>query len=310
VFKFGDEVKFKVSILNYFNDNFIVEYYVDNRLKTVDITPPYEYQLSNLTYRLGKSTIKSVVKNFDIIIGTDSLTISINSNATPIYDIEINNIFPHDNLAFTQGLFYDGEYLYESTGLYGRSSLRKVELETGNIISQIDISNKYFCEGMTIWQDKIYQITWKEKTGFIYNKDVFVLEDSFSYSTAEGWGLTHNHSHLIMSDGSSSIYFLNPSTFEIDSTIIIKDNGSEVNRLNELEYIDSDIYSNIWFQDRIARISSKTGTIIGWLDFATIKNSEPNGVLNGIAYDKTKDRLYITGKKWDNIYEVTLKPRI
>jgi glutamine cyclotransferase len=308
-FTFGEEIKIAASILNPENDNVSVEFYVNNILKYVDTSIPYEYQLSNLAYRIGKSSVKSIAKDTEGNVSSDSITISINSDSTPIYNVLIENIFPHDNNAFTQGLIYDNGFLYESTGLFGYSSLRKVELETGNVLNIRNISKEYFCEGITIWKNQIYQLTWMSQKGFIYQKDDFIQTGSFSYSSEQGWGLTNNGSKFIMSDGTSSIYLLNPDTFKIDTTINVTDNGNPIINLNELEFVDGDLFANVWKSKKIARISLKTGEVIGWIDLKTICDSQPYGVLNGIAYDKMQNRLFITGKKWKKLYEVSLIPR-
>ena len=237
---------------------------------------------------------------------------STNKNAlTPAkYTYRVVEIFPHDTSAFTQGLeFYDG-YLYESTGLNGSSSLRKVELETGKVVQRYDIPQKYFGEGITIWQDKIIQSTWRSHIGFIYDRDTFKPIGEFHYST-EGWGLTHDREKIIMSDGTSTLHFLDPNSLrEIGSVNVFDDTGS-VKYLNELEYIDGKIYANIWRTYKIAIIEPKTGQVVSYIDLTGIlPDSVRTGyedVLNGIAYDKIRGRLFVTGKKWGNMFGIELK---
>jgi glutamine cyclotransferase len=219
------------------------------------------------------------------------------------------NEYPHDGDAYTQGLvFHDGE-LYEGTGLYGHSSLRRVELETGSVLQIHELDDKYFGEGITIYDDRIIQLTWKEELGFLYNRESFEPIDDFSYST-EGWGITHDGIKLIMSDGSATLYFLDPVTFEETGSIEVTAAGQPIRRLNELEYINGEIFANIYLTDRIARIDPTTGNVIAWIDLIGILRLEDTtpqtDVLNGIAYDSDTDRLFVTGKKWQKLFEIEL----
>jgi glutamine cyclotransferase len=229
-------------------------------------------------------------------------------NTTPVlYTYEIVNVYPHDKNAFTQGLiFYDGT-LYESTGLYGYSTLRRVELATGNILQLYNLSNQFFGEGITIFDDKIIQLTWRSNKGFVYDKHTFELLQDFSYPT-EGWGITHNGSLLIMSDGTATLYFLDPETFGKVRQIEVYDAGP-VTELNELEYINGEIYANIWKKDKIVVINPQTGRVKGWINLEGIQDAEnrdPENVLNGIAYDAKEDRLFVTGKRWSQLFEIKL----
>ena len=225
------------------------------------------------------------------------------------YNYEVVNSYPHNKDAFTQGLEYYNGYLYEGTGLNGRSSLRKVDLKTGEIEKIHHLEDKYFGEGITIFNDKIYQLTWKSRTGFIYNLD-FELIEKFSYKT-EGWGLTHNNKELIMSDGSNRLYFLNPKTLEKTKEITVTKKGKKVNNLNELEYIKGKIYANVWQKDYIVIIEPTTGKVEGIIDLKGIINTDDYNyelnVLNGIAYDSDNDRLFVTGKLWPKIFEIKIK---
>ena len=225
------------------------------------------------------------------------------------YNYEVVNSYPHNKDAFTQGLEYYNGYLYEGTGLNGRSSLRKVDLKTGEIEKIHHLEDKYFGEGITIFNDKIYQLTWKSRTGFIYNLD-FELIEKFSYKT-EGWGLTHNNKELIMSDGSNHLYFLNPETLEKTKEIKVTKQGKKVNNLNELEYIKGKIYANVWQKDYIVIIEPTTGKVEGIIDLKGIINPDDYNyelnVLNGIAYDSDNDRLFVTGKLWPKIFEIKIK---
>jgi len=228
---------------------------------------------------------------------------------TPIYSYCIVNSYPHDVKAFTQGLIYHNGILYEGTGLKGQSSLRQVELETGKVLQQIDLNQQYFGEGITLWQDKIIQLTWRSQVGFVYSKDSFEKLDRFIYNT-EGWGITHDGQKLIMSDGSDKLYFLDADTFEKVSYIQVRDQNKPIFRLNELEYINGEIFANVWQTDYIARISPSTGQVLGWIDLRGLLDSESykgkQDVLNGIAYDKERKRLFVTGKLWPKLFEIQL----
>jgi glutaminyl-peptide cyclotransferase len=229
----------------------------------------------------------------------------------PVYTYKIVNTYPHDPKAFTQGLIYDNCVLYESTGYYGQSSLRKVQLNTGKVLQIQPLSYEYFGEGLTLWQNKLIQLTWLERNGFVYDKESFQLLRSFAYPAGirEGWGLTHDATRLIMSDGTSGISFLNPDTFERTGRILVRDNGTAVDRLNELEYIKGEIYANVWYKDVILRISPENGQVVGRIDLTGLLSEEDRqsaDVLNGIAYDAEHDRLLVTGKLWPKLFHIEL----
>lgn len=221
------------------------------------------------------------------------------------YTFEVVNSYPHDQDAFTQGLVFENGTLYESTGLYSKSSLRCVELETGRILQIYNLSSEFFGEGITIINDKIIQLTWREHKGFVYNKTSFELLEVFNYST-EGWGLTYDGQHLIMSDGSANLYFLDPDSFEGLGQIEVRHDGNLVSRLNELEYVKGDIYANIWLEEQIAVINPLNGQVKAWINCTNIKATHSEDVLNGIAYDVEGDRLFITGKLWSELFQVEL----
>jgi len=227
----------------------------------------------------------------------------------PTYGYQIINEFPHSQEAFTQGLVYLDGFLYESTGLYGRSSLRKVNLADGQILQSISIQNQYFAEGITIFQNKIFQLTWQSNTCFVYDLVSFELLDQFSYS-GEGWGITNDGTNLIMSDGTAFLRFLDPNTFTEIKRIEVTDSGTVVRRLNELEFIENEIFANVWLTNTIARISPVDGKVVGWIDLTGLLESEdcPEAidVLNGIAYDPAEQRLFVTGKFWCKLFEIQL----
>ena len=230
------------------------------------------------------------------------------ANTAPLrYTYEVVKVYPHDEDAFTQGLVIDSGVLYEGTGLWGRSSLRRVDLETGSVEQVYSLPGDVFGEGITVFGDRIIQLTWKAHKGFVYDKDSFELLQEFSYPT-EGWGITNNGSLLIMSDGSANLYFLDPETFTKVGQVEVHDNGP-VTELNELEYINGEVYANVWGEDRIAVINPFSGQVTAWIDLTGIYTQEiadPNSVLNGIAYDADGGRLFVTGKLWSQLFEIKL----
>jgi len=305
VFTFGDSVIVEAGAAAPDGRIASVTFYVNGVKQAVDAEPPYLYVLSGLAYRVGNRSLKAVATDDEGLESADTVEISITSETTPVYGAAVKNSFPHDPDAFTQGLAFDGGNLYEGTGLYGRSSVRWVELGTGTILDRYDLPVGYFGEGITVWESKIYQLTWRSERCFVYSRETLDYISHFSYDT-EGWGLTDDGERLIMSDGTSSVYFRDPDTFELIGEIVVTDVGSPVTRLNELEYIRGDLFANVWGLERIARIALDTGKIVGWIDLTDL--SEPYaGVLNGIAYDEDSGRLFVTGKNWDTLYEIDLE---
>jgi len=223
------------------------------------------------------------------------------------YTYEVIQTFSHDPNAFTQGLVIEEGDLYEGTGLYGSSTLRRVDLETGIVLQTHMLSDVFFGEGITVFEERIIQLTWKSHKGFVYDIHSFDLLEEFSYPT-EGWGITTDETYLIMSDGSANLYFLDPITFEIVKQVEVRDN-EPVTKLNELEYIKGAIYANVWLTNKIAIIDPESGQVTGWIDLAGIytpENTNSNNVLNGIAYDEQQDRLFVTGKRWTKLFQIRL----
>ncbi|HVF43318.1 MAG TPA: glutaminyl-peptide cyclotransferase, partial [Pyrinomonadaceae bacterium] len=232
--------------------------------------------------------------------------------AVPIYGYEVVNTFPHDPGAFTQGLIFHGGALVESTGLEHHSTLRRVELQTGKVLQRVDVPRDFFAEGMTLFDGKIYQLTWKGEKGFVYDPRTFEKTGEFAY-TGEGWGLTHDADSLILSDGSPRIRFIDPADYRVRRTINVTDGGRAVSQLNELEYVKGEIFANVWHQNRVARIDPQTGRVTGWIDLSGLLRpgdvSDEEAVLNGIAYDESGDRLFVTGKLWPKLFEVRLRQK-
>jgi glutamine cyclotransferase len=223
------------------------------------------------------------------------------------YRYQVMGKYPHDPQAFTQGLIYHGGYLYESTGLQEKSSLRKVELSTGKVLKKVDLDTKYFGEGLTIFRDRIYQLTWLSGVGFIYNLDFNKLGE-FHYE-GEGWGLTHNARSLILSDGTNRLKFLDPKDFKVERSIEVLDRGQPLNKLNELEFINGEIFSNVWHKDLIVRIDPGTGRLLGIIDLSGLGSGialGPEDVLNGIAYLPKDDCLIVTGKRWPFLFKIRI----
>lgn len=232
----------------------------------------------------------------------------LNNRRQPdLYSYQVLNTWPHDPNAYTQGLVFDQGYLWEGTGQYGSSSLRKVELETGRVVMRVDLAPQYFGEGITVFRNRIYQLTWQSRKGFVYDLETLRPLEEFSYD-GEGWGLTNTEEFLIMSDGTNRLRFLDASSFKVKRVLSVRDERGPVTQLNELEYIKGEIFANVWQSDRIARIDPKSGRVLGWIDLTgltprnEIRASE--AVLNGIAYDVENDRLFVTGKLWPKIFEI------
>ena len=243
-----------------------------------------------------------------------NLECALANSDVPELGYQIIQTYPHDPEAYTQGLLYDNGVLYESTGNYGSSDIRKVELETGRVLQIQSIADDLFGEGLTLFEGRLFQLTWKANKGFVYEKDTFEILQEFSYPT-EGWGLTHYENKLILSDGTANLYFLDPYTFKEESRISAHYKNSmeadcSVSFLNELEFIQGEIWANIWQTDTIVMISPQTGKITGWINLRGLLSQEEENaganVLNGIAYDNETQRLWVTGKYWPKLFEIEL----
>lgn len=231
------------------------------------------------------------------------------ANGIQQYSYEVVNVYPHDPAAFTQGLIFKDGHLYESTGLNGHSSLRKVELETGKVLQKKDIDRKFFAEGLASGDGQLFQLSWRARTGFVYNTETFALEKTFKYP-GQGWGLTLYNRQLIMSDGTSILRFLDPVDFKEIRKLTVSIDDKPLKRLNELEIVKGKIFANVWLTDRIAIISPESGRVDGIVNLAglldqhvTVSKAE---VLNGIAYDAAGDRLFVTGKYWPKLFEIKI----
>jgi glutamine cyclotransferase len=272
-------------------------------------TAPWEYSVpASLVKSTGRKSIKAIAFRGGKAKTTITRFLIILSDVAPgKYGYKVIHSYPHDREAFTQGLFYDNGFLYEGTGQEAGSTLREVELTTGKVLRQLNLSSNLFGEGITLYNDLIYQVTYTTKIGFIYEKSTFRQINRIYYQT-QGWGLTTMKDRIVMSDGSNVLYFFEPEMFTVVSRLEVYDNEKKVDQLNELEYINGEIWANIWMTDLIARIDPVSGKVIGYINLQGIlddpdtKTSEK--VLNGIAFDKEGNRIFVTGKNWPKLFEI------
>jgi glutaminyl-peptide cyclotransferase len=231
--------------------------------------------------------------------------------AVPVHGFDVVRAYPHDAAAFTQGLVYRDGFLYESTGLTGQSTLRKVEIESGRVVQRREMAADVFAEGLTIWNNTLVQLTWQHRTAFVYALATFAPQSTLAYE-GEGWGLTHDGSRLILSDGTAVLRFLDPSSGRETGRVPVTDGGRPIVDLNELEFVRGSVLANVWHTDRIAVIDPATGNVTAWIDLTGLRpaasRQDPEAVLNGIAYDEARDRLFVTGKRWPTLFEITVRP--
>jgi len=263
------------------------------------------------SFKLGKQALSATVFYQGQHRKVNNTIYFMASKPPVVYNYEVVNEFPHDKKAFTQGFEYHNGFFYESTGQYGQSTLRKVEVKTGKILQKIDIDKQYFAEGMTIYKDKIYQLTWRKNKGFVYDLKTFKLEKTFNYSQSkEGWGLTHNNKNLIKTDGTERMWFLNLETLAEESYIETYTNNRKAENLNELEFVKGKIYANLWQKNSILIVDPKNGAIEGIVNLKGLQSKAgqkgDDNVLNGIAYDEENNRLFVTGKKWNKVFEIKI----
>lgn len=226
------------------------------------------------------------------------------------YGYEVVQEFPHDTGAFTQGLVYHDGILLEGTGKYEQSTLRKVELETGKVLKSIDLPPKVFGEGITLWGDKVVQLSWKNRLIFIWDVDSFDLVGRYRFP-GEAWGVTHDGNELIVSNGSEFLLFMDPQSMRVKRRVKVLDQGRPIEKLNELEFINGEVWANIWYDERIVRIDPQTGRVVAWVDLTGLlpleeRKNRRESVLNGIAYDAKENRLFVTGKEWPKLFEIRL----
>lgn len=271
--------------------------------------------ISKFEFQTCGELVESTFKTFLLLLSAAILILGCSDSKTSqtpaVYTYKVVKTYYHDPKAFTQGLAFENSLLYESTGLQGGSTLRKVELESGRVLQMYKLPAEFFAEGITICKDRIIQLTYRSRVGFIYKKDTLELLQKFNYST-EGWGITYDGKHLVMSDGTSTLYFFDPETLKQIGQIEVHDNNRPVSGLNELEYIKGQVFANVWPTELVARISPQTGQVTGWIYLTGLLSlqdrTEQVDVLNGIAYDAANDRLFVTGKFWPRLFEIRLVP--
>ena len=233
----------------------------------------------------------------------------IGKATTPVWNAKVVATYPHDPGAYTQGLVIDNGQMFEGTGQYGSSTLREVDLKTGKVTRSISLDEQYFGEGITILNGKIFQLTWKSNFCFVYDRKTFQYKEYFRYPY-EGWGLTNNGKELILSDGSSDLRFIDPISFKEVRRISVKEGTERIKNLNELEYVNGEIWANIWYEDRIARVSPENGKVLGWIDLSGLfpknQREDRDQVLNGIAQDPETKKLFVTGKNWPKLFEIEI----
>jgi len=272
---------------------------------------PWKYTVPELyTITTGRKSLKAAAFKEGRAATIVTRFVIIKSDIIPErYGYRVVHSYPHDRNAFTQGLFYDEGVFYEGTGQETGSSLREVEMTTGKVLRQLNLSADLFGEGITLYKNRIYQVTWRSKIGFVYDKPTFKEINKIYYQT-EGWGLTTINNRIVMSDGTNVLYFFEPEMFTVVSRLEVYDNEKKVDQLNELEYINGEIWANIWMTDLIARIDPVSGKVLGYINMKGILNDPDTDtsvkVLNGIAYDKEGDRIFVTGKNWPKLFEIRI----
>ncbi len=286
-----------------------VAVYFDGKYTGTIKSAPWEYNIpSSLVTMTGRKSVKVTgYRNGKARSSAARFMIILSDIVPHRYGYKIIHTYPHDRNAFTQGLFYDNGYLYEGTGQEAGSTLREVDLTTGKVQRQLNLASNLFGEGITLYKDRIYQVTWTSKVGFVYDKATFKEINKIYYQT-QGWGLTTMDDRIVMSDGSNILYICEPEMFTVVSRLEVYDNEKKVDQLNELEYIKGEIWANIWMTDMIARIDPSSGKVLGYIDLKGILN-DPEvdtkvNVLNGIAYDKEGGRIFVTGKNWPKLFEI------
>jgi glutamine cyclotransferase len=310
-FKLNQPVEVVIGLLfkNKVPDSVAV--FFDSKIVTTLKSEPWKCTVpGELTTSTGRKSLKVIAYKGGRLQNPIARFLLFYSDVVPkINRYNVINSYPHDRHAFTQGLFYHKGSLFESTGQETESSLREVELNTGKVIRQLNLESSLFGEGITLYQDRIFQVTWRSKVGFVYEKETFRQLNKIYYST-EGWGLTTLGDKIVMSDGTNILYFYEPELFTVSSKIEVYDNEKMIDSLNELEFINGEIWANIWMKDQIARIDPVSGKVKAYIDLQGIlpqsdRNSDTE-VLNGIAYDKDSKRIFVTGKRWPKLFEINI----
>lgn len=306
-FRLKEPVKVAFAVENNRTPDSVVISFDSKRVATLR-SEPWEYTIpSEFTSFTGRKSLKLTSYEDNKPVRSVTRFMIIYSDAAPqLYGYKVIHTYPHDRSAFTQGLFYYNGVFYEGTGQEAGSTLREVEIETGKVIRQHNLDATLFGEGITLYKDRIYQVTWENKVGFVYDRATFKIINKIYYST-QGWGLTTINDKIVMSDGTNILYFYEPETFTVVSRIEVYDNKAMVDSLNELEYINGEIWANIWMTDKIARIDPGSGKVKGYIDLKGLlgdNERQSENVLNGIAWDSAQNRIFVTGKNWPKLFEI------
>lgn len=307
----GDSVHIHITIKVKDGELEKSELFLDNELVKTSNEPEFGYSVRELD-RMGKHQVKIVATKTDGVEGVSFRSFEVLSDLQPEQlTYEIVRTYPHNTEHFTQGLEIHDGMLYESTGENGKSAIFRKDLATGKVLKSVKLENKYFGEGISIMNDKIYQLTYKSQKGFVYDLNTFAKIDSFVYQTPQGWGLTNDNQYLIKTDGTEFLHFINPSDMQVVKKIPVYDNHGPILYLNELEYNDGYVYANIWTTNYVVKIDPKTGKVISKINFEGLlpvmyNPDKPVDVLNGIAINKENGKIYVTGKLWPSLFEVRL----
>jgi glutaminyl-peptide cyclotransferase len=308
---FGDDINIGISIKLKDGELKETKIFIDSVLITTSKEAEFSYALKKFE-NLGKHTLKAVAVKTDGVEGAYFKAFEVLSDIVPEkYSYEIVQSFPHKETSFTEGLEIQNGFMYESTGENGKSALLKNNIKTGKTLQSVKLADRFFGEGITIFNAKIYQLTYKTKVGFIYKLENMALIDSFHFESAEGWGMTHDEKYLIMDDGTNNLIYINPTTLKTVKKIQVYDDKEPVIYINELEYSDGYIYANVWTTNIIIKIDPKTGRVLSKIDMDGILNMNSNSgkqvdVLNGIAIDPITKKMYVTGKLYPKIFEIKL----
>jgi len=312
-FTLGDSIAISMDYRKPKNEGSVdsIRFFLNGRFHQVLSRPPFSFTLPTEALGTGFQTVSASIFQGGKQVERNNLRMELLSDLTPTrYGFRVVNRYPHDEKAWTQGLFFQDGMLYEGTGQKGASSIRKVAVETGKIEKIKMLDSKYFGEGIAALGNELFQLTWRERVGFVYDFNTFELKREFRYAT-EGWGLTTDGTHLIMSDGSEFLYFMDPQGFAETKKIAVYTNKGPIKKLNELEYIDGEIYANVWETDNVLRIDPETGKVLGIIDLSDLmdrRGMDEQAVLNGVAWDAQNERMFVTGKWWPALFEIAIMP--
>ncbi|WP_339736800.1 glutaminyl-peptide cyclotransferase [uncultured Sunxiuqinia sp.] len=310
-YEFGDSITISIAVKNKDGELKDSKLYINNELVSSSNNLEFKYSIANLN-ALGKHSIKVLATKTDGVEGVTFQSYEVVSDVRPeYYGYEVVNTYPHSVEHFTQGLEIHNNNFYESTGEKGKSGIYQFDLKSGNILKSFKMEDQYFGEGITIFNDKIYQLTYKAQKGFVYDLNTFARIDSFTFDTPEGWGLAHDGTHLIKTDGSEFLHFIDPENYQVEKKIQVYDEKGPVKFLNELEFYHGELYANIWTTNNAVKIDPNTGKVLAKINFDGLLSvlynpDKPIDVLNGIAIHPDNGKMYITGKLWPHLYEVKL----